>query len=174
MRQLLYSLLLLFAFALPATAQQIKIDKAHHIENVGDGYCGHCCIETIGRHYGYQKVYGRVKTLHEQWGDFGGGMRDDEIMTALQDYGIPYYSKPRGTYDYSWLNWACQNKYPCIVNWRPPQGSNVGHYVTLVGFYSDYVAVVDCNKSGTVRWYTRAAFANMWTGGFILVYPKTE
>jgi ABC-type bacteriocin/lantibiotic exporter with double-glycine peptidase domain len=169
----LYAFLLCLVFTLPTSAQQIKIGPECDVPNVGHGYCGHCCIETIARYYKYTQAYDRVQRLYARWGDDGGGMTDEEVCQALDEYGMHYLYRPHGTYQYELLTYACQNGLPSIINWKPIVEKKIpGHYIILVGYYTDEVAVIDSNRPRKVRWYTRAAFEQKWSGDIIMVYPK--
>jgi hypothetical protein len=172
MRHTVLAFLVSLILSASVFAQQIKIDAKNQIANVGNGYCGHCCIETIARHYGIKGAEGRVAGLYKKWGEYGGHMRDDEIVAALDEYHIIHYTSARGSYNYYWLRWALDSGIACIAHLKPPPGTDVGHFVTLVGVYSDRVGIIDSNRVGNVIWYPREKFISRWSGGFIMVCPK--
>lgn len=165
---------LMFVFS--ANAQQIKIESKYHAANRAAGYCGHCCVETIALHLGYNKASGHVAKIYALNGEYGGGVTEENMCEMLRGYGMRYSREYRDTFKYDWLKWAVKEGFPCIVTIMPPGGTDYlpfgNHAVVLVGIDDETVWLVDSNFPGKVRTLSLRAFKERWLGSLIMVYTK--
>lgn len=165
------SVLCLLFIAFPAHAE-VKIKVKDRIENRPPGYCGVCCLETIGRHYGLKEYNGLTDWYQEQT---TAAYDSDQMLAQVKSFKTKHhYFDGENTPEAKAVNLVkfCRKHTdatcPVIVFiWKP--GWVWSHAVVLLDITDEWVRFYDPNDPKRDYSYETATFLEMWGGkGFVL------
>ena len=147
---------------------QTDIKTEHRVANVGNGFCGWCAVETLGRHQGIKSLQGLVARKHKALGDNGGGAWNSTLASELCSLGINHYYTHVGAYYRSMMQDAIAKNGGVVVGLRPVPPDKNGHYVVCVGYTDKHAYVIDSNDPKKTTKMSRAKFDNAWDGSMLV------
>lgn len=144
-------------------AAEVKIAAKNRVPNRPGGYCCYAAIETIGRHFGCERLF-RMNTAkpmglvdwYAQWASIGA--HDEDVRACLNNLDVGYTIHHHQTL--SWLKRMTDAGHPVVIG--IPR-----HVLVVVDVEGDWMKTVDSNWIGGHTWYDR----RWWDGWALEIKP---
>lgn len=145
----------------------IYIPLEDRVLNISSGYCGYCCLETVGRYHRLPKLYNLVsKTLNST---NNGATNDKERKKILDDLSISYISSLVDSYNTNIIEECLAKSLPIIVAFKPKVNERFGHVVILLSYSTKEVSILDPNKVDKISKLSLSSFKSKWTGSTLVI-----
>lgn len=157
-----------------------EINKEHRIQNEKYGYCGWCCLETLGRYHKIKELEGLVNYYKTnpiwRWNGsrwikiIDGTANYAELTAKLELLKVDFEGQLKG--DSKLIEKAIEKKLGCVIGVRNWPEQHTLHFVIVVGLTKDRVKFIDPNKieknyDEPVKWLEK-----YWDGLVIVIIPS--
>ena len=200
MKRFAYALLACLFLALPCDAAAVIVldDRVPNRADVTQdeagnksyhGYCAWACIETLGRHNRVDKLRGLVEWRQKSWpvqvtlrdvdGRFHTIRRnygsDLAVQRCLEYLEVSFRQQATGTTDTLIVRRAVLDGSGVAVGMLPGafegMAADEGHAVIVLNFSRDFVTILDPNRVGVDKTFTRKWFDTYWMGWAVTIRP---
>lgn len=161
--------LLAISLTVSPAAEPTRIAREHRVANIGNGFCGWCAVETLGRHLKIERLHGLVERKHARLGDDGGGTWQQDLRASLRRLDVRYRYQPEGTCTLGTLQTYCQAYGGVVVGYRT--GPDSGHFVVALSVGDAHIRYIDSNHPKSVWRMSRKEFLRCWYRDALAIVP---